>query len=210
MVSCASYTRGGLYPKMYEEKPVSLLLMPTINRTTNVAAKDNLYSTIYTLLVEDGYYVIAPHMAMEIFKNESAYDAELFLDNVGQFGKVFGADAVVFSIIDQWEKKGFGIETKITYMIKSTHTNEVIFERTCDLYLDLSRMSGSTNLIRAAADVAVSVMETALTDHLAAAIECNEFIFKDIPRGKYSPQFLNDMEVKSDKQNVKKRCNGQM
>ena len=204
MVSCASYTRGELYPKLYEEKPVTLLVMPPINNTTNVDAKDLLYTSISRPLAEAGYYVISPHLAMEIFKNESAYDAELFLDNVKQFGQVFGADAVVFSIIDKWRKKGFGIQTKITYMVKSTHTNDVIFQRTCDLYLDLSHMSGSTNLIGVIVDVAVSAMETAITNHIEAARICNEYIFKDIPRGKYSPYYQNDMDVKSDKQNVKK------
>ena len=139
--SCTTkkYTRGQLYPKMYEEKPVTLLVMPPINNSNNVEAKDLLYTSISQPLAEAGYYVISPHLAMEIFKSESAYDAENFIDqNVGTFGKVFGADAVVFSVIDEWKKKGFGIETKISYIVKSTRTNEVIFDRTCDLYLDLS------------------------------------------------------------------------
>ncbi len=203
--SCASYTRGELYSKMYEEKPLTLLVMPPINRTTNVDAKDFLYTSITKPLAEAGYYVISPHLAMEIFKNESAYDAELFLDNVKPFGQVFGADAVVFSIIDQWKKKGFGIQTKLTYIVKSTHTNDVLFERTCDLYLDLSHNSGSTNLVAVAIDLAVSAAATAMTDHIVAARECNEFIFKDIPRGKYHPAYQQDRGVKSEAQNVKKR-----
>ena len=75
-------------------------------------------------MAEAGYYVVSPHLAMEIFKNEIAYDAEMFIDqNVDAFGRIFGADAVVFSVIDIWKKRGFGIDTKITYIVKSTHTN---------------------------------------------------------------------------------------
>ena len=33
------HTRGELYPKMYEEKPVTLLVMPPINNSNNVEAK---------------------------------------------------------------------------------------------------------------------------------------------------------------------------
>lgn len=206
VVSCASYTRGGLYPKMYEEKPVTLLVMPPINNTTNVDAKDFLYTSITRPLAEAGYYVISPHLAMEIFKNESAYDAEMFIDqNVGMFGQVFGADAVVFSVIDKWKKQGFGIDTKITYIVKSTHTNEIIFQRTCDLYLNLQQSTGVGGVAGAIADLALSAAATALTQHIEAARKCNYYIFKDIPRGKYSPQYLQDMEVKSDAQNVKKR-----
>lgn len=205
MASCVSYTRGGLYPKMYEEKPLTLLVMPPINKTTNVEAKDLLYTSISKPLAEAGYYVISPHLAMEIFKNESAYDAEMFIDqNVGQFGQVFGADAVVFSIIDQWKKKGTGIETEITYLVKSTHTNEVIFQRTCDLYLNLYQDTGIGGWAGLIADVALSAATTALTDHIEAARKCNQFIFKDIPRGKYSPAYQKDMDEASEAQNIKK------
>ena len=189
---------------MYDEKPVTLLVMPPINKTTNVNAKDLLYTSISKPLAEAGYYVISPHLAMEIFKNESAYDSEMFLDNVGQFGKVFGADAVIFSVIDKWKKKGFGIQTKITYIVKSTHTNEVIFERTCDLYLNLQQTSSAGGLAGAIASIAMSAAATAMTEHIEAARLCNKYVFKDIPRGKYSPSYQNDRDVKSDAQNVKK------
>ena len=38
--SCGStsLTRSSLYPKMYEEKPVTLLVMPPINNSANVDA----------------------------------------------------------------------------------------------------------------------------------------------------------------------------
>ena len=206
MASCASYTRGELYPKMYEEKPVTLLVMPPINKTTNVDAKDLLYTSISKPLAEAGYYVISPHLAMEIFKNESAYDAEMFIDqNIDMFGKVFGADAVVFSVIDKWKKQGFGIDTKITYIVKSTHTNEIIFQRTCDLYLNLQQDTGIGGWAGLIADVALSAAATAVTQHIEAARKCNYYIFKDIPRGKYSPVYQKDMDEKSDKQNVNKR-----
>ena len=32
----SNLTRSSLYPKMYEEKPVTLLVMPPINNTANV------------------------------------------------------------------------------------------------------------------------------------------------------------------------------
>lgn len=205
LASCATYTRGGLYPKVYEEKPITLLVMPPINKTTNVDAKDLLYTSISRPLAEAGYYVVSPHLAMEIFKNESAYDAEMFIDqNVSAFGQVFGADAVVFSVIDIWKKRGFGIDTKITYIVKSTHTNEVIFQRTCDLYLNLQQSTGVGGLAGALTDLALSAVATAITDHIEAARMCNAYIFKDIPRGKYSPVYQQDKDMQSEAQNVKK------
>ncbi len=202
--SCASYTRAGLYPKMYEEKPLSILVMPPINNTTNVEAKDLLYTSISYPLVEAGYYVVSPHLALEFMKNESAYDAEMFVDgDVGMFGRIFGVDAVIFSVVDEWRKKGFGIETKIKYIVKSTKTNDIIFDRTCDLYLDLSTSSGSGGALGALIDLAASAINTAITDHIVAARKCNAYIFSDLPRGKYNPEHGVDMEIKASEKNTK-------
>ena len=64
---------------MYEEKPVTLLVMPPINNSSNVEAKDLLYTSISKPLAEAGYYVISTMLAMDILKAESAYDAEMFV-----------------------------------------------------------------------------------------------------------------------------------
>lgn len=202
--SCASYTRASLYPKMYEEQPVAILVMPPINNTTNVEAKDLLYTSISYPLIEAGYYVVSPHLALEFMKNESAYDAEMFIDgDISMFGKVFGVDAVIFSVIDEWKKKGLGIETKIKYIVKSTSTNEVLFDRTCDLYLNLQVNSGSGGTLGAIVDLAASAIATAVTDHIVAARKCNAYIFSDIPRGKYSPEYGLDKEIQASEKDTK-------
>ena len=204
--SCGVYstvTRESQYSKMYEEKPVTLLVMPPINNSTNVEAKDLLYTSISRPLVEAGYYVISPLLAMDIFKAESGYDAEMFFDApLSAFQNYFGADAVVFSVIDTWAKKGMGIKTKIRYVIKSAYTNEILFDRSCDLYLDLSVNSGTGGLLGALVDLTASLITTAATDHIVAARKANYFIMRDIPRGKYSPEYMLDKDVIAEPKDV--------
>lgn len=196
-------TRESQYAKIYEEKPITLLVMPPINNSANVEAKDLLYTSISRPLVEAGYYVISPLLAMDVLKAESAYDAEMFFDvSLSTFQNYFGVDAVVFSVIDTWTKKGLGIETKIRYVIKSAHTNETLFDRSCDLYLDLSVNSGSNGLLGALVDLAASAINTAATDHIVAARKANYYILRDIPRGKYSPEYMQDKEVAAEKKDV--------
>ena len=198
-----SVTRESQYAKMYEEKPVTLLVMPPINNSTNVEAKDLLYTSISRPLVEAGYYVISPLLAMDVLKAESAYDAEMFFDApLTSFQKYFGADAVVFSVIDKWAKKGLGIQTKIRYVIKSAHTNEILFDRSCDLYLDLSINSNSNSALSALVNLAASAINTATTDHIIAARKANYFILRDIPRGKYSPEYMQDKEVAAEEKDI--------
>lgn len=204
--SCGVYstvTRESQYSKMYEEKPVTLLVMPPINNSTNVEAKDLLYTSISRPLVEAGYYVISPLLAMDIFKAESGYDAEMFFDApLNIFNNYFGADAVVFSVIDSWTKNGMGIQTKIRYVIKSAYTNEILFDRSCDLYLDLSVNSGTGGLLGALVDLTASLITTAATDHIVAARKANYFIMRDIPRGKYSPEYMLDKDVIAEPKDV--------
>ena len=196
-------TRESQYAKMYEEKPVTLLVMPPINNSTNVEAKDLLYTSISRPLVEAGYYVISPLLAMDVLKSESAYDSEMFFDApLTAFQNYFGADAVVFSVIDTWAKKGMGIETKIRYVIKSAYTNDTLFERSCDLYLDLSVDSGTNGLLGALVDLAASAINTAATDHIKAARKANYYILRDIPRGKYSPEHMLDKETAAEEKDV--------
>ena len=197
-------TRESQYAAMYNDMPVTILVMPPINNTTNVEAKDLLYTSISRPLAEAGYYVISPLLAMDILKAESAYDAEMFIDKpLTLFRDYFGADAVVFSQIDDWTKRGFGIDTKIRYIIKSATSGEILFDRSCDLYLDLQQNSGGSSALSQLIDLAVSAISTAATDHIVAARKANYFIFRDIPRGKYDPQYLQDKEVMAEKKDVK-------
>ena len=207
--SCGStnqVTRESQYAAMYNDMPVTILVMPPINNTSHVEAKDLLYTSISRPLAEAGYYVISPLLAMDILKAESAYDAELFIDKpLDVFRDYFGADAVVFSQIDDWTKRGFGIDTKIRYIIKSATSGEVLFDRSCDLYLDLQQNSGGNSALSTLVDLAVSAIATAATDHIVAARKANYYIFRDIPRGKYNPQYLQDKEVLAEKKDVKAR-----
>lgn len=199
-------TRGEQYAKMYEEKPIIFLVMPPINNSTNVEAKDLLYTSISYPLIESGYYVLSPMLTMEILKKESAYDAEMFINSsLSMFQKYFGADAVVFSEINSWTKKGFGIETDIHFIIKSAHTNEILFERSCDLYLDLSTQSSGGGVFGAAAAILSSAVNTAITQHIQAARMANRYIIRDIPRGKYSPEYMSDHQTIAEEKDVKVR-----
>ena len=199
-----SVTRESQYAKMYEEKPVTLLVMPPINNSTNVEAKDLLYTSISRPLVEAGYYVIYPLLAMDVLKAESAYDSENFFDApLTAFNNFFGADAVVFTVIDSWAKQGLGIQTKIRYVIKSAYTNEVLFDRSCDLYLDLSVSSSSGGgALGALINLAASAINTATTDHIKAARKANYYILRDIPRGKYSPDYMLDKDEIAEEKDI--------
>ena len=208
LAGCSTYksgiTRGEQYAKMYESKPLVFLIMPPINNSTNVEAKDMLYTSISKPLIEKGYYVLSPLLTMEVLKQESAYDAELFVNgSLEKFQKFFGADAVVFTEINRWTKVGFGIETDLHFMIKSAYNNEMLFERSCELYLDLSFENKSNSGWGALFSLVASAVNTALTEHIQAARMANGYIVHDIPCGPYDPDYLADQDVSAEKKDIK-------
>ena len=66
------------YSALYHEKPLSVLVLPPINRSVKVEAKEAFYSSLSAPIAQMGYYTLPPLLAMDILKEESAYDSELF------------------------------------------------------------------------------------------------------------------------------------
>jgi hypothetical protein len=211
-VSCApkTLTKQDTYPNIYKERPLVIAVMPPINNTNNVEAKEFEYITLAQPLCERGYYVIPAFLSMEMFKSESAYDSELFINTpANRFGDVLGADAVLFTTINKWEKKALAsnVYVEIEYQLKSTHTNEILFERKGNITYDASVGSNNGGLLGALVNVAASALSTALTDHIKVARVCNNFTLSDIPAGVYSPDYDKDQNkvagLKEFKQTVK-------
>ena len=207
--SCGSLKKGERYASLYNEMPNTLLVMPPVNTTEDVEAKDLLYYSITRPLGECGYYVIPPQLGMEVLKTESAYDAEEFIDKpLNKFYDLFGADAVVFAEIKKWKKNSalsHKLKAEVRYIIKSTKTNEILFDRECKTKIDMSVDTGLSDhfpLIGSLFDWIFSIFNTATTDNVVAARLADYYIFRDMPRGKYSPTHLQDKDAKSEKPKV--------
>ena len=145
LVSCGSsstlVTLDQRYPLMYQEQPVSIVIMPPINQTNHAEAKDYFYTSLYTPLCEKGYYVYSPYLTMELFQQESAYDAELFLESdLSKFREVLGADAAMFTIIKDWRRSNVGgkISVDICYILRSTKTGQTLYSREGNISVDTS------------------------------------------------------------------------
>lgn len=198
LTSCtttAPVAKSLAYKGMYGKKPLTILVMPPINRSTNVEAKEYFHSTINIPIVDAGYYVIPPLLSMEILKKESAYDAEMFFNSpLQKFGEVFGADLAVFTIIHRWDKSGIAakVHVKVEYIIKDIKTSEIVYTRTGDITYDTSVSMGGGGAFGALASLAASAINTAATKYVDVARTCNAYTFDDLPAGKYSPKYNKD------------------
>ena len=191
--STAPVLKSVAYKGMYDEKPLVALIMPPINRSTNIDAKEYFHSTIYTPIADAGYYVIPPFLSMEIMKKESAFDAELFINSpLNKFSEVFGADIAIFTIIHKWDKSSIGsyVSVEIEYIIKSTKTNEVLYTRRGEVDYNTTVSSQGGLLL----NMALTAINTAATSYIDVARITNLYTFKDLPSGKYSPNYRTDGE----------------
>ncbi len=208
MSSCAQQvtTRLAQYPKMYEEKPLAIVVMPPINQTNFVEAKDYFYTTLYAPLCEKGYYVYSPMMTMEMFQAESAYDAEQFIEaDLSQFRNVLGADAAMFTIIKSWSRNKLGgtLTAGVAYILRSTKTGETLYQREGLISVDTSINTGAGGWIGALADLAATAVNTAATDKVVAGRKCTVYVLSDMPEGKYGTRFDNDQNLPAGKSYVR-------
>lgn len=186
-------TKSDTYKTIYEEKPLSILALPPINKSTKVEAKELFYSSLAIPFTLRGYYVMPPLLSMEILKEESAYDSEMFINSsMKKVGELFGVDAVLFTTIHEWTKTSIAsqINVKIEYLLKSTKTDEVLFNRIGDVTLSISMNTG--NIL---ADMVGCMVATSLTKEIVVGRNCNIYTISDIPAGKYSPMFGKDGEL---------------
>lgn len=195
MVSCTTpATLIEQYPAMYEEKPLTIAVMPPINQTTHAEAKDYFYTTMYLPLCEKGYYVYSPYLTMDMFQQESAYDAEQFIEgDLTPFRNVLGADAVMFTIIKSWKRNNIGgkLTVDVEYILRSAKTGETLYNREGKIQVDTSINAGG-GTFGALASLVATTLNTAVTDKVVAGRKCNAFVLSDLPAGKYSPLFEKD------------------
>lgn len=206
VASCSTpKTLGEQYPAMYEEKPVTIAIMPPINQTTHAEAKDYFYPTLYLPLCEKGYYVYSPYLTMEMFQQESAYDAENFLEaDLSAFRNVLGADAAMFTIIKSWKRSNLGgnLTVDIEYILRSTKTGHTLYTREGKIKVDTS-VNGGGGGLGAIASVIATAINTAATDKVVAGRKCNAFVLSDLPAGKYSELYEKDTNNPAGKKFVK-------
>lgn len=200
ILSSKSNTRASLWPKMYEEQPLSIMVMPPINQTDHVAAKEYFYSSIAAPLIDRGYYVFSPYLTLDLLQQESAGDAEPFVEGpLKVFRSVFNADAVLFTTIKRWEKSVVGntIRVEVEYLLRSAKTNETLFQRTADVSVDTRVTSGGGLL-----DLVANAIATAATSKIVGARKANYHMLNDMPVGKYAPNWLKDKDAEVASLNV--------
>lgn len=194
-------TKAAKYPLMYEEKPVSILVLPPINKTTAADAKDYYATTIASPLAFSGFYVLPIEVTSSILKSQGIYDTETILNQpVAKFKQYFGADAVLYTDINKWSTTYAVIAANLTVAfhatLKSTATERVLWEYSGTIVVDLTgRVNSGNPLVDLVAGAVATSIAAAAADYVPYATLVNKQILKTIPVGKYREEYLKDQAI---------------
>lgn len=210
---CASnVTKQAAFPLMYQDdKPSILVVVPAINFSTAADAPDYLNVTVSQPLADAGYYVLPMPMTTNVFEREGVVDGEQLKTIPMQVFKAnFGADAVLFITINEWDRNyyviGGNVSVALDYDLRSTETSESLWSYKGKVVLDTSGSSSSGNPL---ADLIVNTISTAIntaaTRYVNVASMVHAQVLTTLPAGTYHPasgadgdeQVVNPENIKS-------------
>jgi hypothetical protein len=193
-VGCASVKTKD-YTKFHQVNPRSVLIVPPINNTTEVGAEDYFLATVSLPLAERGYYVFPVNMSKELLAEAGLSDPGLVHQaDPSRLGKLFGADAILYINIENWEARYLILNTTVTvafsYQMKDAASGEEIWSHHQVIqYTPQNSNTGNliANLLVAAVNAAVT---KAAPNYIPLARQANSTAFispnEGIPAGPYS------------------------
>lgn len=110
----------------------SILVVPSVNKSLDVDAPLYVLSALTIPLAERGYYVFPVYTVKTVLEQEGLYEPErIFEQAPSELAGLFGADAVLYVTIRQWDAKYVILSTVVTvdfdYVLKSK-TGEVLWK----------------------------------------------------------------------------------
>jgi hypothetical protein len=210
-ISCKTLiTKEEYAPKMYTEHPVSILVLPPINKTTAADAKEYYATTVAEPLTNTGYYVFPMEVVYDILQQEGLSDTEtMFNVPVDKFREYFGADAVLYVTILEWDTQYLvtsgGVTVKAECELKSTSSGENLWYYNETVTVSTEGSSGGAGgLLGLIVKAATTALLTATQDYIPVAREANKIIFKAMPYGKYHKEYNLDQKYKVEKKEAQK------
>lgn len=196
----ATIAKKDAFPEMYNERPLSILVLPPINVTTAADAKEYYLTTVAEPMSYAGYYIFPIEVTSDILKSVGLPDTEMVSEvHLQKFKEFFGADAVLFVKIVKWDTNyavlAGNVSVGVECVLKSTTTYKNLWQYDGVVVVDTSGGSSGGGLIGLAVKAVVTAIATATTDYVPIARRVNYMVVGSMPYGKYHPGFDTDRDV---------------
>lgn len=204
LAGCASAPPPPIPPEM-PEAPVSILILPPVNNTTSAEAKEYYATAVEEILANRGYYVFPYRVTTDVLAMHGVYYTErLDLNDLSKFKEFFGADAVLISTIQSWNKSYAVLVATLTvafdFEIRSTTTNQVLFSDSKAVTVNLTAQNNSGGLGGLLAQAIVTSIAAASTDYWPYARQATLQSLTMIPPGPYWRQHQEMLTAKKAKE----------
>jgi len=208
-------TKGAQFPRMYQEQPVTVLILPPVNLTSSPEASVYYTTALGVALTRAGYYALPFEVTKAVLKSDGRVDPEaISWESAATFKAVFGADAVLFTAITDWNPRDpITQDLRVGYNARlvSTADGEVIWDRIGRRVVEARKVvigpgyaTGtavpmmvapglvSPNSTQAPVVAASSSAQQLTTEYATDAASAFVNLLSTLPAGKYHPDFLKD------------------
>jgi hypothetical protein len=199
LTACATpVAKQAAFPKMYDEKPRSIVVLPPANTSTAAEASIYYTTTIAKPLSDQGYYVLPIEITQTMLQEAGIIDGAQLQDlDFLQLHKLFGADAALYVTIREWNKSYTiitgGLTVDLAFNLKSLKTGESLWHYRNRITVDTS---GDQNAGLVGALIGTAI-RTAMADYVPIAEQVNVGALRSLPFGPYHPQHQQDAQMNS-------------
>lgn len=118
LTGCVAPQKDVDYTAFRESKPTSILVLPPLNTSVDVAAAAAVLSQATYPLAESGYYVIPVGVMDETFKQNGLHTPdEIHELPPAKLREIFGADAALYMVVKQYGSSYAVLQSSITVSI---------------------------------------------------------------------------------------------
>ncbi len=202
LVGCQQYiTKGEFAPKMYDETPAVIVVLPAINKSTASDAKVYYATTVSEPLTNAGYYVLPTEVIDDILQQEGLYDTETMVKIPAiKFKEYFGADAILYATILEWDTEYLVLSGSVEVMAEcelvSTQSGERLWFYNDKVTINTSGSNQGGGLAGLLGQIIETAINTGVQEYVPIAKEVNKTIFSTLPAGRYSKAFGKDQASK--------------
>ncbi|MGC3029102.1 DUF799 domain-containing protein [Burkholderia sp. DN3021] len=201
--ACAHPVKRPDYTAFKKSQPRSILVLPPINETSDVAATYGVLSQMTLPLAESGYYVVPVAVMDETFKQNGLTNAaEIQGTSPAKLREIFGADAALYSKVSQYGTV-YRILASATVVSASAklvdlRTGDVLWQGRASASSDEGGNNGGGGLIGMLVVAAVKQIANTLMDqsHDVAAFTSGRLLSAGPPSGllygPHSPKYGTD------------------
>lgn len=176
--------------------PRSILIVPVVNTSTEVSAADVFLATLATPLAERGYYVFPTHMVKRVMEDDGLGDADMVhAASTQRLADIFGADAVLYARITDWNSRYALLATSTTvaidYDLRLGSTGNTIWREDQRFTYTAGPQSSGNPIADLIAGAIVAAVERAAPSYLPLAHQANALAIlsaeSKLPPGPYYP-----------------------